>query len=138
MTQQFAIFGCTGNRVTPAVRLPKHTKSLRALFTKCCVGILGSTLILPSQSIGQERNIYATTYDYWYEGRTTACGNAYQHWGISAASGSLPCGTRVRLSYRGRSLTVPIRDACECSIDLSAGAAAALGVNGSAVVRISY
>lgn len=82
--------------------------------------------------------IYATIYDEWYHGRTTACGNTYQHWGISAASGSLPCGTRVRLSYRGRSLTVPIRDACECSIDLSAGAAAALGVNGSAVVRISY
>ena len=33
------------------------------------------------------------------------------------------------MSYRGRSLTVPITDRCDCdSIDLSAGAAYELGI----------
>lgn len=87
------------------------------------------------------RPVTGTVYDPWYDGRTTACGNTYRHWGISAAHPWLPCGTRVRVSHRGRSLTVPITDTCLCdSIDLSAGAASRLGVplDGIATVSISY
>lgn len=87
------------------------------------------------------RTVTATVYDAWYSGRPAYCGGTYQHWGVSAAHPWLPCGTRVRVSHRGRSLVVPIRDRCDCnSIDLSAGAASALGVplNGIATVRISY
>lgn len=87
------------------------------------------------------RYVTATVYDSWYHGRTAACGQVYQHWGISAAHPWLPCGTRVTVSHRGRSLVVPITDRCDCgSIDLSAGAAHRLGVplDGIATVRISY
>ena len=89
----------------------------------------------------QARIVTATVYDGWYNGRTTYCGEIYQHWGVSAAHPWLPCGTRVRVSHRGRSLTVPITDRCECaSLDLSAGAAWRLGVplDGIATVRINY
>lgn len=89
---------------------------------------------------GHSRQVTATVYDSWYSGRTTACGNTYQHWGISAAHPWLPCGSRVKVSHKGRSLIVPIRDTCDCnSIDLSAGAAHRLGVplDGIARVRIT-
>lgn len=85
-------------------------------------------------------HVTATVYDQWYSGRITFCGNTYQHWGISAAHPWLPCGTRVRVTHRGRSLLVPVRDRCDCALDLSAGAAHALGVHidGIATVRMSY
>jgi len=87
------------------------------------------------------RTVTATVYDEWYHGRTAYCGQTYQHWGISAAHPWLPCGTRVRVQHKGRSLTVPITDRCECnSIDLSAGAAYRLGVplDGIGKVQIAY
>lgn len=87
------------------------------------------------------RYVTATVYDSWYHGRVAYCGKTYYHWNVSAAHPWLPCGTRVRVSHRGRSLVVPITDRCDCSsLDLSAGAAYRLGVplDGVATVRISY
>ncbi len=87
------------------------------------------------------RFVTATVYDGWYHGRITYCGSVYQHWGVSAAHPWLSCGTRVLVSHKGRVLTVPITDRCECgSIDLSAGAAHRLGMplDGAATVRISH
>jgi rare lipoprotein A len=89
----------------------------------------------------EARPVTATVYSDWYAGRPQYCGGAYRHWGISAAHPWLPCGTRVTVRHRGRVLVVPITDRCDCgSIDLSAGAAAALGVplDGIATVQISY
>ena len=102
--------------------------------------LLGSLLLLlPMPALA--RPVTATVYDPWYSGRTTYCGQTYQHWGISAAHPWLPCGTSVSVSHKGRTLTVRITDRCECnSIDLSAGAAHRLGVplDGIARVQISY
>jgi rare lipoprotein A len=90
----------------------------------------------------QARTVTATVYDPWYHGRATACGDTYQHWGSpTAAHPWLPCGTRVTVTHKGRSLVVPIRDRCDCnSIDLSAGAAYRLGVplDGVAKVQINH
>lgn len=89
----------------------------------------------------QARTVTATVYSSWYNGRTTYCGQRYDHWGVSAAHPWLPCGTRVTVRRKGRSLVVPITDRCACnSIDLSAGAAYRLGVpiDGIAPVHISY
>ena len=96
-------------------------------------------LLLPSAAAA--RPVTATVYDGWYHGRITYCGQTYQHWGISAAHPFLECGTQVRVTYRGRSITVPVTDRCDCaSLDLSAGAAHRLGVplDGTATVRISH
>ena len=89
----------------------------------------------------QARTVNATVYHEWYHNRTTYCGQTYQHWGLTAAHPWLPCGTRVRVTYAGRSLTVPITDRCDCnSIDLSAGAAYRLNIplNDTRRVHISY
>lgn len=96
---------------------------------------------MPGQAHAGGRRVTATVYDGWYHGRQTACGQTYQHWGVSAAHPWLPCGTPVRVSHQGRSLTVRITDRCDCgSIDLSAGAAHRLGVplDGIATVTISH
>lgn len=86
------------------------------------------------------RPVTATVYSDWYAGRITYCGQRYEHWGLSAAHPFLPCGTRVTVHHRGRVLTVPVTDRCDCGIDLSAGAAHRLGVpiDGIGSVRISY
>lgn len=97
-----------------------------------------AALLLPSAAYAH--TVTATVYHEWYAGRTTACGNTYNHWGISAAHPYLPCGSRVTVHHQGRTLTVPIRDRCDCALDLSAGAAHRLGVSldGIARVRISH
>ena len=104
------------------------------------MGALAAAIaLLPAGS--EARPVIGTVYDPWFSGRPQYCGGTYQHWGISAAHPWLPCGTRVTVRHRGRVLVVPIKDRCECnSIDLSAGAAAALGVplDGIATVHISY
>jgi rare lipoprotein A len=89
----------------------------------------------------QARTVTATVYDPWYDGRVAYCGSTYRHWDLSAAHPFLPCGTRVRVTHKGRSLMVRITDRCDCnSIDLSAGAAYRLGVplDGIARVGIEY
>ena len=102
---------------------------------------LSIALALLLQGPAHGRPVTATVYDSWYAGRPAYCGGTYEHWGISAAHPWLPCGTRVRISHRGRVLTVPVTDRCDCnSIDLSAGAAWRLGVplDGIAIVSIRY
>lgn len=96
-------------------------------------------LIAATHAPADARLVTATVYDPWYNGRVTACGKTYQHWGISAAHPWLACGTKLRISHRGRTLIVPVTDRCDCgSVDLSAGAAYRLGVpvNGTATVTI--
>ena len=101
--------------------------------------LLSALLLLPLPA--SARPVTATVYDGWYHGRTTACGQTYQHWGFSAGHRSLPCGTPVQVTHQGRRLTVRITDRCDCnSIDLSAGAAHRLGVplDGIATVQIKH
>ena len=98
-------------------------------------------LALLAAAPAHARQVTATVYDSWYAGRPAYCGGTYEHWGISAAHPWLPCGTRVRVSHRGRVLTVPVTDRCDCnSIDLSAGAAWRLLVplDGTASVTITH
>ncbi len=89
----------------------------------------------------QAREVTASVYDSWYHGRTTYCGQTYQHWGVSAAHPWLQCGTIVTVTHRGRRLRVAVTDRCDCgTLDLSAGAAYRLGVplDGIATVHITH
>ena len=106
-------------------------------MTRLFLFLLASLAAAPVQA----RQVTATVYDEWYAGRPAYCGGTYEHWGISAAHPWLPCGTLVQVRHRGRQITVPITDRCDCnSIDLSAGAAWRLGVplDGVAPVSITY
>jgi rare lipoprotein A (peptidoglycan hydrolase) len=116
------------------------TENATTTLMKTTRTLLAFCLLLQPLS-AQARTVKATVYDSWFHGRIAYCGQTYQHWGVSAAHPWLPCGTKVRVSHKGRSLVVPITDRCACnSIDLSAGAAHRLGVplDGIASVQISY
>jgi len=100
-----------------------------------------SAVILQPLSV-RAHSVTATVYHPDFHGGPNYCdGTTYQHWGVSAASSWIPCGTKVRVNHKGRVLSVYVKDRCaSCDIDLSAGAAYKLGVplDGIARVRISY
>ena len=52
----------------------------------------------------------ATWYGPGFYGHRTACGGTLSPGRVGVANKTLPCGTRVRLRYRGRTVTAPVID----------------------------
>jgi rare lipoprotein A len=52
----------------------------------------------------------ATWYGPGFWGEKTACGERLQRGTLGVAHRTLPCGTKVSLLYRGRTITVPVID----------------------------
>lgn len=79
---------------------------------------------------------------YYKSGRRTANGERFNPMGLTAAHRSLPFGTRVRVTqvHTGRSVVVRINDRGPFVhgriIDLSLGAAQAIGLNHSGVAKV--
>jgi rare lipoprotein A len=74
-------------------------------------------------------------------GNRTANGERFQPLGLTAAHRTLPFGTRLRVSHGGRSVIVRINDRGPAawtgrSLDLSLGAARALGLERAGVARV--
>jgi hypothetical protein len=67
-----------------------------------------------SQSVTRRVTVYrpaaASYYGPGLYGGALACGGTLQPGTLGVAHKYLPCGTKVRLRYRGRSLTVPVVD----------------------------
>ena len=84
----------------------------------------------------------ASWYGPGFHGRTTANGETYNQWAMTAAHKYLPFGTVVRVTnlYNGAATVVRINDRGPYAhgrvIDLSAAAADAIGMGGIASVRI--
>src|SRR5262249_4617185 len=80
----------------------------------------------------------ACTLASWYGGseklnRHTANGEVFRPSGLTAAHRRPPFGTKLRITYHGRSIIVPVNDRGPSaktgrSLDLSRGAASALGI----------
>jgi rare lipoprotein A (peptidoglycan hydrolase) len=75
----------------------------------------------------------ATWFGPGFFGHKTACGQTLTPVVVGVANRTLPCGTLIKVSYRGHSLTVPVLDRGPYSHigadwDLTAGAAQALGI----------
>lgn len=93
-------------------------------------------------SIGRAQIGMATWYGPGFQGRRTASGERFNANAMTAAHRSLPFGTRVQVvdQATGRSVVVRINDRGPhrrgAIIDLSRGSAEALGVSGTARVRI--
>ena len=97
-------------------------------------------LLAPAAMAGQ------TGQASWYGhegGNKTANGERYHPGGLTAAHRTLPMGTRVRVTNNrnGRSVVVRINDRGPFTggriIDLSEGAAAAIGIKGSGVGNVT-
>jgi len=80
---------------------------------------------------------------YYSSGTRTASGARFNPGGMTAAHRTLPFGTRVLVTHAatGRSVTVTINDRGPFIkgriIDLSRGAASALGITGAGLARVS-
>ena len=80
----------------------------------------------------------------WYgfeSGRVTANGERWNPLGLTAAHRRYPFGTRLRVSQNGRSVVLRVNDRGPAAwtgrcLDLSKGAARALGISGVARVSI--
>lgn len=82
----------------------------------------------------------------WYGGRErlnshTASGARFRPSGLTAAHRSLPFGTRLHLSYRGRSVVAVVNDRGPAaytgrSLDVSRGVASSLGFLSQGVVHL--
>lgn len=63
---------------------------------------------------GTELRAHAADMATWYGpgffGNRTACGQRYRHGLLGVAHRTLPCGTKVSVLYRGRSVKVPVVD----------------------------
>jgi rare lipoprotein A (peptidoglycan hydrolase) len=79
----------------------------------------------------------ATWFGPGFYGQTTACGQTLTPAVVGVANRTLPCGTLVKVSYRGRRLTLPVIDRGPyghngADWDLTAEAAHALGIEDTA------
>ena len=97
---------------------------------------------------GRPRHAAGTVLASWYGGakgerlaRHTASGEIFRPAALTAAHRSLPFGTRLRVSFRGRSVVVRVTDRGPAartgrSLDLSRGAASAIGLTRVGVGRV--
>jgi hypothetical protein len=78
------------------------------------------------------RRSVATWFGPGFYGHRTACGQRLTHRLLGVANRTLPCGTKVALLYRGRTITVPVVDrgpfGTGAAYDLTAATARALGM----------
>jgi rare lipoprotein A (peptidoglycan hydrolase) len=82
----------------------------------------------------------ATWFGPGFYGKKTACGQTLTPGVVGIANRTLPCGTLVKVTYSGRALTVPVLDRGPYSHigadwDLTAGAAATLGITDTVRIR---
>jgi hypothetical protein len=100
----------------------------------------------PATDTGQTRvTVYPSAIATWYGPRgahaeQTACGVRLTKQTLGVAHRTLPCGTRVELFYRGRTITVPVIDrgpyANNASWDLTIATSDALNFTDVGVDRI--
>ncbi|HEX8855676.1 MAG TPA: septal ring lytic transglycosylase RlpA family protein [Thermoleophilaceae bacterium] len=78
------------------------------------------------------RTVKATWYGPGFYGKKTACGQRLTRALVGIAHRTLPCGSTVAVTYRGRTLNLPVIDrgpfARGVSYDLTGAAAKALGM----------
>lgn len=91
----------------------------------------------------KKRIVRASWYGPGFHGNITFCGQVYNQYGLTAASNTLPCGTKVRLLYKktGKSVVVKITDTggfkkYNRDIDISLGAANKIGMTSDGVAQL--
>lgn len=98
----------------------------------------GGVASAPTPTI--HRVALATWFGPGFYGQTTACGQTLTPAVVGVANRTLPCGTLVKFSYKGRGLTAPVIDRGPyghngAQWDLTTEAAHALGMADLARIR---
>jgi rare lipoprotein A len=91
---------------------------------------------VPSRDVTVYRRTVATWLGPGFYGHRTACGQRLTHRLLGVAHRTLPCGTKVALLYKGRTINVPVVDrgpfAHGADFDLTSATAQALGFTATA------
>lgn len=99
---------------------------------------LAAVLLLTTPTVAAET--LTASYYGAESGRRTASGETFHPSGMTAASRTLPFGTRLRVCRAGRCVVVRINDRGPFvpgrQLDLSEGAARELGMLGAGVARV--
>lgn len=96
----------------------------------------------PAPKIGTTDEGQASWYGPDYQGKRTACGDRFDQDALTAAHGTWPCGTRVKVTLLStrRSVVVTINDLFPGHkgrlIDVSRGAARRIGLIGPGTGRV--
>jgi rare lipoprotein A len=107
------------------------------LLSSLALGALAPAAVEAKSSCG-----YASYYGLGFHGRTTANGERFNAYGLTAAHRSLPFGSRVKVVNQdtGRSVTIRVNDdgphISGRIIDLSEGAFQQIASLGSGVARV--
>ena len=110
------------------------------MFIKSLSTIAAAVLLSVSTSASATTSMLSSWYGGYFHGRTTANGETYNMYGHTAASKTLPFGTRLEVCYDG-CVEVRINDRGPYigarELDLSYGAAKAIGLIGPGVDYVS-
>lgn len=100
------------------------------------IALACSIELAPAQSFSGVASFYGSE-----SGSQTASGARFNELAMTAAHRSLPFGTRLRVTYRGRSVDVIVNDRGPFIrgrvLDLSKGAARAIGMAGAGVGQVT-
>lgn len=82
------------------------------------------------------RPVLATWFGPGFYGSKMACGQVLTEDIVAVAHPTLPCGTSIEIFANGRVLRTQVLDKCSCNIDLTAGAAKAIGMNSTISIGV--
>lgn len=101
------------------------------------VGTIATTMSL---ALAAPAHASTMVSSYYWQGKETANGEHYNSEGLTAAHKTLPFGTRLRVSYKGKSVIVRVNDRGPFikgrQLDLSRGAARQLGMLNAGVAAV--
>jgi rare lipoprotein A len=107
-----------------------------------CIVILAGAFLVISDGYAQTKTGLASYYGPELAGQPTASGEPFNPYGFTAAHKTLPLGTKLIVSYGGRSVEVIVNDRGPYSggreLDLSQGAAEYLGLTYAGVDYVDY
>lgn len=107
-----------------------------------CIALLAGALVILSDGHAETEQGLASYYGAELAGQPTASGQPFDPHGLTAAHRTLPLGTKLWVSYGGRSVQVTVNDrgpyAGGRELDLSQGAAEYLGLTQTGVDYVDY
>lgn len=111
-----------------------------AICTLVCGALLIGLALMPREVFAGE--CVRASYYGAESGSRTANGEAFDGTGMTAAHKTLPFGTKLRVTYQGRSVVVRVNDRGPYirgrSLDLSTAAARKLGMIRVGIARVCY
>jgi rare lipoprotein A len=104
--------------------------------------VAAAVLLVAAPMKASPATVTASWYGSHWAGRHTASGERFNPHKLTAASRTLPLGTRVRVRYHNHSVVVRINDRGPYvhgrGMDLSEAAARKLGMRKRGVARVQY